>query len=188
MKRKTKDKIRNLSTMLYDVLGTGALVTVVGLLSQGRTADKLFKCFAGYSVWRIKQMLREQKLLGYIEYDEEDEHSRICLTNKGFTRTAKNKLQNVKAIKWDYFWRLVCFDIPEKNGSRRKFQRMLKNSGFFRLQKSLYVYPHDCKTEVLSLASSIRASSYVDVYTVPNLGRREQEVRKFYLYRQLETK
>ena len=186
MKRKTEDKIRNLSTLLYDVLGTGALATIVGLLSQGRTADKLFKCFAGYSAWRIKQMLREQKLLGCIEYDEEDEHSRIYLTKKGFIRIDKKKLKNVSAVKWDHSWRLICFDIPEVTGSRRKFQRMLKDTGCFKLQKSLYAYPHNCKEEVLNLASSIRASSYVDVYTVPNLGRREQEAKKFYLYRQLK--
>ncbi len=186
MKRKTKDKIKSLSDMLYDVLGTGALVTIVGLISQGRTADKLFKCFAKYSAWRIKQMLHEQKLHGYIEYDEEDEHSRIYITNKGFVRFAKKKLKNITALRWDHFWRLICFDIPEKNGSRRKFQYLLKSIGGFKLQKSLYAYPHDCKNEILNMASDLRISSCVDVYIVPNLGRREQEVRKFYLYRQLE--
>lgn len=185
MRRCQKDKIRTITRLFYDLLKVGTVITLTMLVSQGRTGPKLLRGFAKYGVWRIRQMLREQKLLGYIEYDEEDEHSPILLTNKGFLRVTKENLRNARGTKWDHLWRLISFDIPEKTGVRKKFVALLRSIGCYRVQKSIYAYPHECKEHILSLASSCRASSYVDVFTVPNLGRHEKHARRFYIQRHL---
>lgn len=45
--------------------------------------------------------------------------------------------------KWDGGWRIVFFDIPEKNRTYRDYLRkILKLIGFHELQKSIWVYPH----------------------------------------------
>ncbi len=181
MKRKTKQKIKTLTVALYDVLSIGTIVTIGCILSQGRTAPKLFSGLARYSHWRIKQALREQKLKGYIEYDENDEHSPIILTPKGFVRQTKQRLKEFNFGKWDHMWRLIMFDIPERIKLRRRFQRLLQRVGCFRVQKSVYAFPYDCKKEILTIASSLKVASYVDVCIIPNLGRLEQRARDFYL-------
>lgn len=188
MKRKKKEALKIFSNCLYDVLKVGTCVTAASLLSQGRGTPRLLKGFVQYSAHRVKQALREQKLAGFIDYDEEDENSRIILTEKGFLRTTKWSLRNILETKWDHFWRLIIFDIPEKKKARQKFRRLLKAIGCYQLQKSVYVYPHDCKNEILQLASSCRTSKYIDVLTVPNLGRHEKTVRSYYFDRQTRSR
>jgi CRISPR-associated endonuclease Cas2 len=183
MKRKTKDSLKMFSVCLYDLLKIGTCVTVGSILSQGRATPKLLRGFIRFGASRLKQALREQKIGGFIEYDEEDERSRIILTEKGFVRSTKWTLQNIFNVKWDHFWRLILFDIPEKKRMRAKFRRLLKTIGCYRLQKSVYVYPHDCKKEILRLAASCRVSANVDIITVPNLGRHEKDARAFYFAR-----
>ena len=180
MKRKTKDQIKTVTEAFYDIMKIGSVITIAGLLSQGRNADKLFSGFSKYSVYRIKQMLKRQKLQGYIVYDRADENSPILWTTKGFLRVTKNKLKKYRSLKWDHLWRIISFDIPEKTGARRKFRRLLKSVGCFQFQKSTYVYPHECKKEILALASNLKISKYVTVYVSPNLGNREKEARDFF--------
>ncbi|MBU1032855.1 MAG: CRISPR-associated endonuclease Cas2 [Patescibacteria group bacterium] len=186
MKRKTKDKTKTLTKAFFDIMAVGTLVTVIVLLSQGRNANKLFKALGSYSVWRIKRMLKRQKLMGMIEYDEDDEYSPIILTKKGFTRITKDKLKRIDGKKWDHFWRLVMFDVPERKNKRVKFQRLLSQLGLYRIQKSVYVYPFECKADILCLASQFGISSDVVVLTVPNLGPHEKLARRFYSYRFLK--
>jgi len=53
--------------------------------------------------------------------------------------------------KWDKKWRMLMFDIPEKKKFlREKVRRMLRSFGFYRLQDSVWVFPHECR-EVLEL-------------------------------------
>ena len=84
MKRKTKNSITIVSRTLLKILGVGTLITIAGLLSQGRNTDKLIKGLGKYSVWEIKRMLRTLKIQKLITYDEQDEHSPIMITEKGF--------------------------------------------------------------------------------------------------------
>jgi DNA-binding transcriptional regulator PaaX len=51
--------------------------------------------------------------------------------------------------KWDKKWRIVISDIPERiKKVREAFRMHLKSMGFFELQKSVFVYPFDCKKEL----------------------------------------
>jgi len=161
-------------------MAVGTTVTVIGLLSQGRSADKLFLGFTKFSAYRIRQMLKQQKLYGYIEYSKEDECSPILFTSKGFLRATKRQLRQFHDLKWDHLWRVISFDIPEKTGCRKKFQRQLLSVGCYKLQRSTYVYPHECKTEILTIAANLGVSKYVTVYATPNLGNREVTARDFY--------
>ena len=56
--------------------------------------------------------------------------------------------------KWDGKWRIVFFDLKnEKNKERNAIRLMLRRCGFVFLQKSVWVYPHDCSSEVKFLRS-----------------------------------
>lgn len=183
MKRNTKAKIQTIALSVLKIVAAGSLVTISGLFSQGYSSNKLLRAFGKYMVWEIKRAVRRLKLQGMIEYDEEDEQSPIILTEKGFIRLTKVNLRTLKGKKWDHFWRVLSFDIPELKSARDKFQKLLKSLGFYRIHKSLYVYPHECKDDVLRLASQYHICSHILILTVPNLGPREKDARQYYFHR-----
>lgn len=162
----------------------GTVVTLAGLLSQGRTAPRLCKAFAKYGYWRIQKMLRRLKIQGLIEYDAEDEYAPIYLTDKGFARKIKDDLRHIQGKKWDHFWRLVMFDIPKRKRTRDAFQKTLKRIGFFQLQKSVYVYPFDCHEQCTELMKPFQIRPHVVIATTPNLGHMEKQARAFYFQKE----
>ncbi len=55
----------------------------------------------------------------------------------------------LKPRKWDGKWRIVGFDIPEKQKKAREALRYkLKELGFLQIQKSLFLYPYPCREEI----------------------------------------
>ncbi len=55
--------------------------------------------------------------------------------------------------KWDGRWRLVAFDVPVKQSRRRQeFVAKLQALNFFMLQRSLWVHPFPCFSEVEEIA------------------------------------
>ena len=42
-------------------------------------------------------------------------------------------------------WRVIIFDIPEKEKMRLQISYLFKQSGLYRLQDSVWVYPYDCE-------------------------------------------
>lgn len=48
--------------------------------------------------------------------------------------------------KWDKKWRMIIFDIPEKKRKvRKQISFLLRQTGLYRLQDSVWVYPYDCE-------------------------------------------
>lgn len=53
------------------------------------------------------------------------------------------------SLKWDGWWRLIVFDIPEsKRVVRNKLRRLLNKYGYGVWQKSIYLSPHPVTKEV----------------------------------------
>lgn len=58
-------------------------------------------------------------------------------------------LQIPKPKQWDGKWRMVMFDIPhDMKKARDAFRFHLRRLGFHPLQKSVFIYPHDCRREI----------------------------------------
>ena len=56
---------------------------------------------------------------------------------------AQTLLYKPKKLKWDGYWRMIIFDVPEKKRRYRDYLRqMLKTLGFKELQKSTWVTPY----------------------------------------------
>ena len=94
---------------------------------------------------------------------------KIELTDKGKERARIYSIEDVSirpAEKWDGKWRFVMFDIPESNRYMRGiFRDKLINLGFFRAQKSVWVYPYDCEEEISSLAEFLQLQDSVLIFT-----------------------
>ncbi|MBM4307077.1 MAG: hypothetical protein FJ115_10700 [Deltaproteobacteria bacterium] len=74
-----------------------------------------------------------------------------------------DKLAIKRPIKWDGYWRIVLFDIPErKKQGREALRSKLKQLGFHQLQKSCFVHPFDCKPEIDFISELYEVSPFVN--------------------------
>ena len=103
--------------------------------------EKKFTCAFNY--------LRKKELIK-IEKDGYD--VQIMLTEKGKEKARKYQIDNLEIEKpkiWDGKWRIIIFDILDKQRIKRDaFRKKLKELGFYSLQKSVWAHPFDCKKEI----------------------------------------
>ncbi len=76
----------------------------------------------------------------------------ISLTEEGRKKAGKYKIDDLnlkKSKKWDKKWRILIFDIEDKQKIKREALRgKIKELGMFQLQKSVWVYPYDFSKEM----------------------------------------
>ena len=97
------------------------------------------------------------------------------LTAKGKEKLREWKRCEYKILcpeKWDGKWRVLIFDIPEKQKHlRNKVRVTLWAIGFKHLQHSVWVYPHDCEDFVSLLKADFKIGKnllYVIVEAIEN--------------------
>ena len=101
------------------------------------------------------------------------------LTNKGAEKISNLQFQDLKIPrpeKWDGKWRLVIFDIPEKDRALRNFIRgKLYKMGFIQVQKSVFVYPFECTAEINFLCDYSGGREYIK-YMIADIFEGEEEI------------
>lgn len=89
---------------------------------------------------------------GCIEVKKKNRQIYISLTEKGRKRAGWFQIDNLrtkKPKKWDHKWRVVIFDIAQlKKFYREAFRGKLKELNFYPLQRSVWIYPFDCRDEI----------------------------------------
>ena len=96
--------------------------------------------------WRYNKTIRKLAKSGKVEISDEDGKLFIRLTQKGRLAGLLFKLDKGfrKQDHWDGKWRLAIWDIPESSKKQRNALRwFLKRLGFFKLQKSVFITPHE---------------------------------------------
>ena len=113
-----------------NVLGAMAKV---GLIPHGRQ---------GEIVRRSIDRMYAQGLLRHVG-------SSLALTREGERSLRKLQLKTFRMntpLRWDKKWRILVFDIPERQRRLRDgIRRTLLANGFVRLQDSVWIYPYDCE-------------------------------------------
>ncbi len=83
--------------------------------------------------------------------------------------------------KWDKKWRVVIFDIPQElHRERNNFRKKLKSLGFHMLQKSVFVFPFPCESEIAPFCQKLKISDYVNVIIADSLGSMDTEAKKLF--------
>ena len=99
-----------------------------------------------YRVKRTIYNLKDKRLVNFYE------NGVIEITEKGKKKILQYNIEdmNIKLpARWDGHWRIVIFDIPEKfKKARNALSGKIKDLGFFPLQKSVFVFPFECKNEI----------------------------------------
>ncbi|MEK9194495.1 MAG: CRISPR-associated endonuclease Cas2, partial [Patescibacteria group bacterium] len=112
-----------------------------------------------------------------------DSQVKIRITGKGIERVKKFDINNLKIQPmktWDAKWRVVIFDIPEKNkNAREMFRNKLKELGFYMIQKSVFVCPWDCVDEIVFLRNILEINPHVSIILAEAIDE-EMKLRRLF--------
>ncbi|MFZ2303193.1 MAG: hypothetical protein WAV98_00180 [Minisyncoccia bacterium] len=102
-----------------------------------------------YYIKRAIKGLQEKKLVNIYTKDGNEV---VEITKAGKKKVLEYNLDDMKLIvprKWDGYWRIVMFDIPQsKKRARDAVSRKIKELGMYSIQKSVFVAPYICKNEI----------------------------------------
>ncbi len=157
-------------TMTKIVLG---ILFLAGVATTMVIAPNVFAVFAPHgrrrtfvdrSSFRVSiRSLRKRKL---VEHPKGDRNV-FRLTDRGVRRALTEAYRNLKITipeQWDGIWRMILFDVSEKHKwERDEFSKKLRELGFFRMQRSVYVIPHPCREEVRFLSSLYSIEQHVRI-------------------------
>lgn len=119
-----------------------------------------------YQLYHIVHRLTKK---GWVETYKNEGKILIKLTNKG-----KNQLAIEKALKekkWDGYFRVVIFDVPEKYRKvRNVFRHRLKEWGFVALQKSVWVNKQDLAEPLREFIKDLGIEDWVLVLVSKDMG------------------
>jgi hypothetical protein len=158
------------------------LLAVGGALTIAAVAPNIFAVFGKSSKHRgyfekdnfksSLKYLKSQKYIKIIEKNKKDEY-KIYLEKKGDKRILKETFNDLKIsqpIKWDDYWRIIIFDIPDEHKwARERFREKLKTMGFYPLQESVFIYPYNCRGEVEFLCKVFDIRDFVRFMESRNL-------------------
>jgi len=92
---------------------------------------------------------------GFIYMENRGGQLYIALTEEGKKKAGKYQIDDLeikKPEKWDGKWRIMIFDIHDKQKIKREALRgKIKELGMFQLQKSVWIYPYDFFKEIKML-------------------------------------
>jgi len=112
------------------------------------------------------------------------------LTKKGKKLLARYHFSDFKINsqkRWDGLWRMFTFDIPEKKRLLRdSLRKRLQELGFFRFQKSVWIYPFECAEEMRMVCEFLE----IQPYTITFTGKINDDylLRKHFVYKRILTK
>ncbi|MBI2021178.1 hypothetical protein HYS99_01545 [Candidatus Giovannonibacteria bacterium] len=123
----------------------------------------------------LKRIINEFKYKRLVDYVEnKDGTVDIVLTSLGEKHALKYDPQNIKVripSRWDKKWRMVTYDIPEKKKRARDAVRWeLKKIGFLEVQKSVWVYPYDCKDAVDFISEVFETRNFIRYAEINNIA------------------
>ena len=94
---------------------------------------------------------------GSITFKTYNHQLHIFLTDEGKKRAGRFQIDSLAIKKpkwWDDAWRIVIFDIPNKQKVKREALRsFLRRLDFYKLQESVWIHPFNCSDEIALLRS-----------------------------------
>lgn len=179
----TKEKIKEITKEILLTIGAVGFVFVlitcpgIGYLFKDSFRKKR------YPEKNFKQSLRKLKKEQLILIEKKGKQTVIKLSEKGKRKLLRYKLEELKINKykkWDGWWRIVVFDIPEKKRlARDALRRKLRELNFYKLQKSIFVYPYDCKEVIDFIKILFEIDPYVNLILAKSIEN-EQKIKKFF--------
>ncbi|TSC94470.1 MAG: Uncharacterized protein CEN87_439 [Parcubacteria group bacterium Licking1014_1] len=145
------------------------LINIANFLIKNR---KHFK--REYDKHKIAKAFERLKRGRLIILSEKEGKFKIELTEKGKRKFEEIKFDDMAIkipLKWDKKWRIIIFDIPEKQYKRARnaLREKLQKIGFYQLQKSVWVNPYPCEKEIQFLCEFFDVNRFVNIITADKI-------------------
>lgn len=164
-KGETKRIIGEVSgTLLKGLLIAGAIVVAGSSPRMARGIWKYVEYEFRKSKYKKLRKLKEEQWKnsfyylrgnGLIDVEYRGRQLYIHLTEEGKKVAKKCRIDDLKIKKpkkWDKKWRMLIFDIGERDRAKREALRgKIKELGLFKLQKSIWIHPYDFSAEIAEL-------------------------------------
>lgn len=134
---------------------------------------------------KIRTSLDKMEKKEILEILEEDDQVFVKIKDKVNPTITKYSIKALldfkkKEKKWQGKWFMVFFDVPEIQRNKRDYLRdFLTKIGFYRFQKSVYVFPYECEKEILLIKKIVEGAKYIK-YIVAEKIEDEKEVKTFF--------
>lgn len=155
------------------VLTTG-LIAPNSIMIFGKTLDRLLDRLEKRQKDReLRRVLHYMKQRGLIKYRPRDYENGIILTEAGKKRIEKSKYSNLSIPvpeKWDKKWRIIFFDVPETQNTKRKaLTHKLHLIGYRQLQLSIWIHPFPSRAEIEMIAEKNEVRRYLTYIEVESI-------------------
>lgn len=127
-------------------------------------------------VRRIISYMKSQKLLNEYKHG-------LKISERGRLRLEKMEFASLSISlqkHWDYTWRIVLYDIPERHHAGRKaLTAKLRALGFYQLQQSAWIHPFPCREVIEKITSNFGLEKYVSYIETSHLDNQTVLVNHF---------
>lgn len=116
--------------------------------------------------YQYRTVLGRLAAQGHIAFEEQDGRRYARITDEGrkalMFEKEKAKMRNLRKKRWNERWRVVIFDVPERRRRiRDRLRIMMQETGFVRLQDSVWVFPYDCEEFISLLKAELKIGAAV---------------------------
>ena len=170
--------------ILYGLLVSGGILIAASSPYFFINLIKSWKKMKKYPKKKVFDTFYNLKRQGLIEIRKVNHQIYISLTQKGKEKAGWLQINDLKIKKpkrWDKKWRIVIFDIAQlKKLYREAFRGKLKELGFYPLQKSVWIFPYNCRPEIELLRDFFGLTKKEVRLIVAEKIENEKELRKIF--------
>lgn len=156
------------------------VIGAVGKLTMKRKKPYYFKC-EQKKFNRTLTYLKNRHLIEIVP--DQRGRTSIKLLPKGERKYHIHLLDGMtleKPKRWDGYWRIVIFDIPEKfKIAREAIRQKLQNLGFRQIQKSVFAVPYPCEKEINFISGLFGLQNQIRIVRA-DYFQGEEEMRKVF--------
>jgi len=186
----SKNKNQIAKNIFKGILLAGSIaVAATSPYFVSRVLPKIVK-YAGYKIKNIKYKKRfyntfyRLKKESLIQFENKNGQIYISLTKEGKAKAGKYQIDDLvikKPETWDKKWRILIFDIKDKQKIKREALRgKIKQLGLFQLQKSVWIYPYDFEKEMKLLRSFFNLAQDEMQFLVVCKMENSKEIEKYF--------
>jgi DNA-binding transcriptional regulator PaaX len=185
MEKETREIIKLTMYEILKTLAEGAAIFAVSFEKDWKKKREFENWLAERKSNRsgFNRKIYYLKQKGYIRRFYEGKEAYIELTEKGKERFAQAQIEHMEVPRpkrWDKKWRIIIFDIPEKKKEiRNAIRRKLYQTGFVQVQKSVFIHPFECTTEVNLICNYFGGRKYFKYMIAEILEGEESVIEEF---------
>src|SRR3989344_6309021 len=151
-------------------------------LYNSHQKEKRQKEWNKFNLWRLRQVIKRLEKQKFVEIVSINGETVVRISNRGKQKVLKYNLEKMQLDQtgWDGKWRIITYDIATgKKWQRELFRQTLNRMNFLKLQRSVYLTPFKCTSEIEYLRQICDVGDEVVLLTVLGIEK-EQAYRQYF--------